>query len=129
LILISAAKQAGIKKIIVTHAMLLGATVEQMKQMANMGAVIEFCWQAYLANKGDKNLGDQKAIVECVNAIKVIGAEHCIIDSDLGQPGNPLHPDGMRAYILALKTNGLSENEINLIARKNPAKLLGLPTE
>jgi hypothetical protein len=127
LILIPAAKQAGIKKIIITHAQLLGATVEQMKQMANMGAYIEFCWQTYLAKQGDKNTGDQKAIAECVKTIQAIGAEHCLIDSDLGQPGNPLHPEGMRAYILSLKANGMSERDIDLIARKNPAKLLGLP--
>jgi hypothetical protein len=126
LILIPVAKQAGVKKIIVTHAQLLGATVEQMKQMANLGAYIEFCWQSYLAKKGDKNEGDQKAIAECVKAIQSIGAEHCIIDSDLGQPGNPLHPYGMRAFILSLKANGMSEQDIDLIARKNPAKLLGL---
>ncbi|GAA4089732.1 DUF6282 family protein [Mucilaginibacter panaciglaebae] len=129
LILIPAAKAAGIKKIIVTHAMLLGATIGQMKQMADMGAVIEFCWQAYLPKKGDKNLVDQKAIAQCVKAIQAIGAEYCIIDSDLGQPGNPLHPDGMRAYILALKANGLTAHDIDLVARKNPAKLLGLDAD
>lgn len=129
LILIPAAKRAGIKNIIVTHAQLLGATVEQMKQMASVGAYIEFCWQTYLAQKGDKNAGNQKAVAECVKVIQSIGAEHCIIDSDLGQPGNPLHPDGMRAFILSLKANGLSKQDIDLIARKNPAKLLGLPVD
>ncbi|HEY9533927.1 MAG TPA: DUF6282 family protein [Mucilaginibacter sp.] len=129
LILIPAAKAAGIKKIIVTHAMLLGATVDQMKRMADMGAIIEFCWQSYLAKKGGENLGDQKAVTKCVKAIQAIGAQHCIIDSDLGQPGNPLHPDGMRAYILALKAKGLTEHDIDLVARKNPAKLLGLDAD
>lgn len=129
LILIPAGRQAGISKIIVTHAQLLGATIEQMKQMADMGAYIEFCWQSYLAKKGDKNAGDQKALTECVHVIKAIGAEHCIIDSDMGQPGNPLHPDGMRAFILSLKANGMNEHEIDLIARENPAKLLGLPVK
>ncbi|MFD2871840.1 DUF6282 family protein [Mucilaginibacter ximonensis] len=129
LILIQAARYAGIGKIIVTHAQLLGATVQQMKQMADMGAYIEFCWQSYLAKTGNKNDGDKKAVAECVKVIQAIGADRCIIDSDLGQPGNPLHPDGMRAFISSLKANGMSEHDIDLIARKNPAKLLGLPTE
>jgi microsomal dipeptidase-like Zn-dependent dipeptidase len=60
------------------------------------------------------------------NVIKSIGAEHLIIDSDLGQKNNPLPPDGLRTFIAALKGNGLSEHDIDLIARRNPAKLLGL---
>lgn len=122
LILIPAAKAAGVKNIVVTHAMLLGATLDQMKQMATMGAVIEFCFQpAGLANAKDKG-----AIAAYANAIKAIGAEHVIIDSDLGQINNPLPPAGLRAFIAALKSNGLTDHDIHLIARINPAKLLGL---
>lgn len=122
LILIPAAKQAGVKNIVVTHAMLLGATLEQVKQMADMGAVIEYCWQTYITKNGI----DQKGITTCVNVIKTVGAEHFIIDSDLGQKNNPLHPDGMLAFINALKAHGLSDHYIDLVARKNPAMLLGL---
>lgn len=122
LILIPAAKEAGVKNIVVTHAMLLGATLQQVKQMADMGAVIEFCWQTYLLKNGI----DQKGIAICANVIRTVGAAHFIIDSDLGQKNNPLHPDGMLAFINALKANGLSERDIDLVARKNPARLLGL---
>jgi predicted metal-dependent phosphotriesterase family hydrolase len=122
LILIPAAKAAGIKNIIVTHAMLLGATLGQMKQMAAMGAVIEFCFQP----AGLSNAKDKGAITGYADVIKTIGAEHFIIDSDLGQKNNPLPPDGLRAFIAALKANGLSDHDIDLIARQNPAKLLGL---
>lgn len=128
LILIPAAKQAGVKKIVVTHAMLLGATLSQVKQMAAMGAVVEFCWQTYLSRSNGKTIVDNKAVANCAEVIKTVGAEHFIVDSDLGQKGNPLHPDGMRAFITALKANGLSEHEIDLVARKNPAQLLGLDT-
>jgi hypothetical protein len=122
LILIPAAKAAGVKNIVVTHAMLLGATLDQMKQMAVMGAMIEFCFQP----AGLPNAKDKGAMASYANVIKTIGAEHVIIDSDLGQKNNPLPPDGLRAFIAALKTNGLSEHDIDLIARQNPAKLLGL---
>lgn len=122
LILIPAAKAAGIKNIVVTHAMLLGATLDQMKQMAAMGAVIEFCFQP----AGLPNAKDKGGIAGYANVIKTLGAEHFIIDSDLGQKNNPLPPDGLRAFIAALKAAGLTEYEIDLIARKNPAKLLGL---
>ncbi|MCC8426271.1 DUF6282 family protein [Mucilaginibacter sp. UR6-11] len=125
LILIPAAKAAGVKNIVVTHAMLLGATPGQLKQMAAMGAVIEFCFQpAGLPNK--KEPGIPAAIVSYAQAIKALGAEHVIIDSDLGQKGKPLHPDGLRTFIAELKASGLTDHEIDLMARINPARLLGL---
>jgi hypothetical protein len=122
LILIAAAKQAGVKNIVVTHAMLLGATLDQVKQMAAMGAIIEFCFQP----AGLSYAKNPATIANYANIIKTVGAEHFIIDSDLGQKNNPLHPDGMRTFIAQLKANGLTEHDIDLIARKNPAKLLGL---
>jgi microsomal dipeptidase-like Zn-dependent dipeptidase len=124
LIIIAAAKQAGVKNIVVTHAMLQGANMEQMKQMAAMGAVIECCFQPG-GLPGAKNAG-KVSVPAFANAIKTIGAGHFLIDSDLGQKGNMLHPDGMRAFIAALKANGLTEQQIDLVARKNPATLLGL---
>jgi hypothetical protein len=125
LILIAAAKAAGIKNIVATHAMLLGATLNQMRQMAAMGAVIEICFQpAGLA--ASRNPEAVATIKSYVDAVKSIGAEHFLIDSDLGQKNNPLHPDGMRTFITMLKNNGVTEREIDFMARKNPAHLLGL---
>ncbi len=124
LTLIAAAKQAGVKNIVVTHVLLQGANIDQMKQMAAMGAVMECCFQP--GGLPGAPVNSPVSVSACARAIKAIGAEHFIIDSDLGQKGNPLHPDGLRAFISALKADGLSEHEIDLVARKNPAKLLGL---
>jgi hypothetical protein len=124
LILIKAAKLAGVKNIVVTHAMLQGANMDQLKQMAAMGAVMECCFQPGGLPGAKSN--SPVSVKSFANAIKTIGAEHFLIDSDLGQKGNPTHPDGMRTFIAALKADGLTEHEIDLVARKNPAKLLGL---
>jgi len=124
LILLAAAKQAGVKNMLVTHAMLLGATIDQMKQMVALGAIIECCFQPG-GLPGAKPNGPT-SISAFAQAIKTIGAEHFLIDSDLGQKGNPLPQDGMRTFITELKAAGLSEQEIGWIARKNPARLLGL---
>lgn len=129
LILIAAAKQAGVKKIVVTHAMALGANLDQLKQMANMGAVIECCWSNYLSKSGklaEPKPGSLMTMKDCARVINTIGAEHFLISSDLGQVGYPVHPDGLRMFISNLRANGLNQQQIDLIARKNPAKLLGL---
>ena len=48
------------------------------------------------------------------------------MSSDLGQEGNPVHPDGLRAYIRALRDAGVSDDELDVMARRTPARLLGL---
>jgi len=64
---------------------------------------------------------------EWARAIREVGPEHIILSSDLGQPNSPLHPDGMVAYFAALKKEGISESQIEMMAKTNPAKALGLP--
>ena len=49
-----------------------------------------------------------------------------VLSTDLGQQGNMTHPDGMENMIAAMKGAGVSEADIDLMIRKNPAKLLGL---
>jgi len=65
-------------------------------------------------------------VAEYTDLIKAIGAEHFLVSSDLGQYLNPLHTDGMRAFIMGLREQGISEAGIDLMARKNPARLLSL---
>jgi predicted metal-dependent phosphotriesterase family hydrolase len=122
LLLIEAARRAGIDRIVVTHAMLppVGMSVDQMKRAAALGAYLEFVYNALI--------GPNKAfgIKEYAAAIRAVGAEHCILSSDLGQAGNPLHPDGLLAFFKLLREQGFTEREIDRMAKANPAKVLGL---
>ena len=121
LILLAAARQAGVKHLLVTHVLseTTRATIEQMKLMAGLGATMEVVWLAHL---GAKPL----PVSVCAEAIKAVGAEHFLMSSDLGQPGNPVHTQGLRDFITALKAGGITDREIDLITRKNPARLLEL---
>ncbi|HVT89774.1 MAG TPA: DUF6282 family protein, partial [Tepidisphaeraceae bacterium] len=131
IILIEAAKKAGVKKIVVTHAMadLVGAKDEHLKRMIELGATIECVYLNTLAgpNTATGQPRTTVSIADYTRVIKLFGAEHFIISSDLGQPNNPKHPDGMLAFIKELKAAGLSDEQVDLVARKNPARLLGLP--
>ena len=60
-------------------------------------------------------------------AIRAIGPESCILSSDLGQQGNPLPPDGYGAFLLALRDRGFTAQQLDRMAKQNPARLLGLP--
>ena len=121
LILLAAARQAGVKRMLVTHVLSSStrATIEQMKRMAALGATLEVVCLAHLGN-------DPLPVSVCVQAIQAVGAEHFLMSSDLGQPGNPVHTQGLRDFITALKAGGITDREIDLITRKNPAHLLGL---
>lgn len=123
LVLVAAARNAGVHRIVITHAMAppLNASMDDMHQLARLGAVIECTWLHHLGDTPES-----LALEKYAQAIRAIGAEHFLVSSDLGQAGNPLHPDGMRAFIDGLTAAGLTANEIDLIARRNPARLLGL---
>ena len=122
LMLVREARAARVRSIVVTHGMLppVGMNVAQMREAARMGAYIEFVYNALI--------GKTKAfeIREYAQAIRDVGPEHCILSSDLGQAGNPLHPDGLVAFFAALRGQGFTVAEIERMAKLNPAKLLGL---
>lgn len=44
----------------------------------------------------------------------------------MGQPKNPLHPDGLLAFFRGLSEQGFTQAEIDRMAKKNPAGLVGL---
>ena len=60
------------------------------------------------------------------DAIKKVGPEFCILSSDLGQKGNPLPADGFGAFLEAMRAHGITDAQIDRMARRNPATLLGL---
>jgi hypothetical protein len=122
LMLIRAAKDLGVSRIVVTHAVQppVKMTVEQMKQAAAMGAYLEFVYNALIGPNKTFQMPEYAAL------IRAVGPEHCILSSDLGQAGNPLHPDGLEAFFRGLRGQGFSVAEIDRMSKTNPAKLLGL---
>ena len=118
LLLLPVARARGVERILITHVFGQGATRVQMREMTEQGALLEIDYLAMYS--GGVSLDDY------LGAIREIGAEHFVMSSDLGQAGNPVHPDGWRAYIRAFMEAGVSRDDIDLMARRNPARLLGL---
>ena len=118
LLLIREARRQGVQNILVTHAMdpLVGMSVAEMQEAAKLGAYLEFKWVKPGSNDAKNS----------AQAIRQVGPEFCVLSSDLGQAANPLHPDGLLAFYQYLHSQGFSENEIDRMAKVNPAKLLGL---
>ena len=116
--LIPEAIARGVERILVTHVFSQGATMDQMREMAEAGAVMEIDWLAVYS--GNRPLADYVA------AIDELGPSAFVMSSDLGQAGNPTHAEGLRAYIRAMRDAGISTDAIDLMMRRNPARLLGL---
>ena len=115
-------RRVGVRHMVVTHAMNapILMTVPQMQEAVQAGAFIEFVGGS-LAGPDAAMRMDRFAA-----AIKELGAEHCILSSDLGQAGNPLPTDGFAAFIAALRARGISDADLDTMTRRNPAELLGL---
>jgi microsomal dipeptidase-like Zn-dependent dipeptidase len=125
-------RELGVKNMLVTHALtnVPGLSMAQAKQVADMGAVIEVCFLQFLAGPNAPlpflTHWTQVNAKNVAQAVKEIGAKSLVISSDLGQSGNMTHPDGIEAAIAAMKREGISDADIDLMMRKNPARLLGL---
>ena len=116
LLLLPEARSRGVRNILITHVLSQNPTREQIERMADHGAIME------LVYPGVRRF----TIEDYVEVITAIGAQHFLISSDLGQYLNPLHTDGLKAFIDALRDQGISESDIDMMARRNPARLLGL---
>jgi hypothetical protein len=125
LMIIEAAKARGIERIIVTHPFIssIGMDVATQKKAAAMGALLEYPYNATLPPFGPKA---NVRMADHLEAIRAVGPENVVISSDLGQQGNPVHPDGLLIFIQALKDGGFSAAEIRAMTQTNPAKFLGL---
>lgn len=117
------ARKMGIK-VVVTHPSHeeIGSllTITQQQQLASEGAYIEY---TFLPCMPVSQKMSPKMIVE---NIKAIGVKHCILTTDLGQDLNPTPPEGFRMMIATMLKFGLSEAELEILVKTNPARLLGL---
>jgi len=123
LVIIGEAKKRGIRNIVVTHpeGEIIDATEEQQKEMAEKGAYLNYCY-AQTCHAG--HFGERTKQV--VHAIKTIGANHCCLSTDLGNNFETLPIEGLRLFITVLMALGIDNQEIDLMIRQNPSKILDL---
>jgi hypothetical protein len=130
--LIKRGRELGVANIVVTHAMAEapGMSIPQMQEAARGGAYLELIYLSALmgphAHMPWMREAKGVSLREMAEAVKAVGAQHCILATDLGQTGNPIHPDGYKLLVAGLKAEGISQEEIELMMKRNPGKLLGL---
>lgn len=116
-----AARERGINRIIVTHPGLgpqyTDPSIEQLQEAAAMGGYAEV-----VAN----TLYSEPSRSAKIAMIRALGPEHCIISSDSGLVGTPNHADAMVLTANILREAGFTEDELDLMFKTNPARVLGL---
>jgi len=117
------ALKMGIARFVLTHPLKGGGgpiDLKAQKEIAEKGAIVEHCFLATLSLSGRL---DPSEIVE---AIRLVGAERCLLSTDFGQLYNPPPSEGMRMMIATMLECGLSEKELALLVKENPCRLLNL---
>lgn len=120
LLLVRAARDLGIDRIVITHPLGdLSPSESIQRELIALGALLEYPF-GMIAPIG------ATSVDELVARIRAVGAEHVVLSTDLGQPGNPVPAVGFANGVQRLLDAGVTEREIDLMIRRNPARLLNL---
>ncbi len=141
--LIDLKDEYGYEKIVVSSAVTKIATIEQLKTMAEKGAFIEFSMGAYTAPTPiplthyyveeeyisiDEGMTEEASggIVLVAEQMRGLGSERCIMSTDFGRYALSPPVEGLRQFIACVLDLGISPDDIRMMVRANPEKLLGL---
>jgi hypothetical protein len=122
---VDAARALGVRTVM-THALetLVGPdhTLEHVVELARRGATIEFTYLTCIPG-GFAATEHPEAFAR---AMMTVGPERAIMSTDFGQARSPRPAEGMRMFIDEMLRAGVPAPAIDLMARRNPARLLGL---
>ena len=113
---------AGLKKLLITHPEFNppAMSIEEQKSLAARGAFLELCGGNLYPIPGVGRIDDYRRVVA------EAGARAIILTSDSGQPRKSWPAEVLRIFGQCLMEKGVSQEEIDLMTKENPAHLLGL---
>ncbi len=118
------AKSMGLDKIVVTHPefWVVGMShADQARIVRDYDVILERCYAQPMGGGVYKsNLEDNLAI------IREVGYEHVMVDTDGGQVENPLWELALAEYMQYLTDHGVTSEQLTMMTRTIPARLLGL---
>lgn len=119
--LVHEAVRRGVNRILLTHPYFKVPNLDLpfIQQMVALGAFAEFGYCTV------SPMWNYATVQKKVDSIKVLGAEHCVIMSDAGQRHNPMPAEALRIFAQSLYEKGISEQDLELMMRINPGRLLG----
>jgi mannose-6-phosphate isomerase-like protein (cupin superfamily) len=97
-------------------------TDAQYQEVKKLGAFVEVNADFY--QEGDQ---PEEKIAFAVKQIQRLGAESIVMGTDCGQLNNPLPTDCIVLAARALRARGVTDRQLDMMVKDNPARLLGLP--
>lgn len=117
------ARKRGVKRLIFTHPEdIVGATMEDTKDIADMGAYIEHSLAFFLEGSKFKTRSSE----DLQAFIDLVGVERTILCSDLGQTGTLMPMEGLRRGVATCLSLGYSDAQIHQMVGTNAADVIGL---
>ena len=115
------AADAGVKKMIVTHASesVPNMSVADQKRCVELGALIEHSLLAVTPC-----CPGTISLESVVNQIRAVGVEHCMVSSDFGQVENGPPVEAFYSHLEKLTALGITEAELTQLVSENPSRLL-----
>ncbi|MBI2911491.1 MAG: hypothetical protein HYY05_05055 [Chloroflexi bacterium] len=121
LAIVQAARKRGVERIVITHPFSSNSfTLEEGKQLADLGAAIEFTFIGMMP------FGRQEKVDDAIAKMRAIGPQRCIITTDFGSYPTPPPPEGMRMFIGSLLMHGMEPEEVEWMCKRNPQRLVGI---
>jgi hypothetical protein len=122
--LVRKAHEVGVRKILVNHPHFhIGATYEQMLEWVALGVYIEL--NVCVFSEGSKLGPLPTSVLE--EMLKEVPLSAMVLDSDMGQKGNGSPVEGLYNFMCLLMDRfGITKEELAVMAKKNPAILMGL---
>ena len=142
--LVELAEEYRINKTVVSSAVTKIASTSQLQYVTDMGAFIEYTLAAYTHTTTipkthyyvereyasiDEGMSgaDEGGVKHVAEQIGELGAEQCVICTDFGVYTLPTPVEGFREFIACLLDMGTPQEDIRLMSKTNPEKILGLP--
>jgi hypothetical protein len=123
LLILRAAKAAGVKRLIVTHPLFLPQytymSLDQLRASIDLGAYIEIVGRTLTKDGESKD--------KTLTAVRALGAQHFFVSSDAGLVGELNQTDTLAIAAKALRAGGVSEADLTIMFKDNPAFLVKLP--
>jgi len=140
--LIELSKEFGIKKVVVSNAVIENMSDVEIEKVVASGAYVErllaahthtttipkthyYVEEEYRAMDEGLKGTTSTGVAGVAAQIRKFGSEHFIIGTDFGVYTLPTPVEGMREFIACLLDMGLSEEEIRTVSSTNPGRLLG----
>lgn len=122
--LVPEARQMGVKKIVVTHPVspMENYSISDMKEIVARGATM----LEHVVNDITHQMKNPISSSRISDAIKAVGAEFTIMSTDSGQVINPVPVSSMENFICEMLDYGVTEKDILVMTRDNPAMMLGI---